>query len=351
MKWSFFFLLLLASTSMSQTENNASKIDALFQEFDHPDVPGAAVMVIQNGKSIYEKAYGLADLKAKTPCTLQTNFRLASLTKEFTAMAILILVERKQLQLEDPITKFFPEFPKYGQAITIRQLLNHRSGLLDYEDYIPDGTTLQLSDRNVLHILMKQDQTYFPPGTQFRYSNTGYAFLALIVEEVSGNTFPAFLEHNIFDPLQMTNTLAYVEGVSVVPNRAFGYAKEGNGFAFSDQSLTSAVLGDGGIYSSVVDLFKWDQALYTKKLISEKMLKLAFTPASSSTDMPESGYGFGWYVSKYRGTNYLWHYGSTSGFSTRIERFPDKKFSVIVLTNRKDAEISEIARKIADLYF
>ncbi|HET6267280.1 MAG TPA: serine hydrolase domain-containing protein [Acidobacteriota bacterium] len=327
------------------------KIDALFQDFDHPDTPGAAVMVIQNGVILYEKGYGLADLSTKTACSVHTNFRLASLTKEFTAMAIMMLIEKHQISLDDPITKFFPEFPKYGVNITIQQLLNHRSGLLDYEDYIPQGTTIQLSDRDVLHILMQQDKTYFAPGTQFRYSNTGYSFLALIVEVASGQTFPAFLKQHIFDPLQMKQTLAYVQGVSAVPNRAMGYVKEGDQFKPSDQSLTSAVLGDGGIYTSVEDLYNWDQALYTEKLVSKKMLDQAFTSASSSTDFPDSGYGFGWYVSKYRDTNYLWHYGSTCGFSTHIDRFPEKKFTVIVLTNRRDAEISDIARKIADLYF
>lgn len=336
---------------MSQTDDKSSKIDAMFEAFAQPDVPGASVMVIQDGKVLYAKAFGLSNLPEKTSCFTETNFRLASLTKEFTAMSILMLAEKNQLSLDDPIIKFFPEFPDYGKEITIRQILNHRSGLLDYEDYMPADLTIPLSDRNVLYILRQQNKTYFTPGSEFRYSNTGYAFLALIVEVVSGKTFAEFLKANIFDPLQMKNTLAYEAGLSKIPNRAFGYAKEGNTFVPSDQSLTSSVLGDGGVYSSVVDLYKWDQALYTEKLVSKKMLNQAFTPGSSTSDMEGSGYGFGWYIGKYHGTNNFWHYGSTCGFSTRIERFPDKHFTVIILTNRRDAEISEIARKIADLYF
>ena len=216
---------------------------------------------------------------------------------------------------------------------------------------MPKDLTIPLSDRNVLYILRQQSETYFPPGTQFRYSNTGYAFLSLIVEVVSGNTFADFLKRNIFEPLHMTGTLAYEAGISTIPNRAYGYAKEGAGFQPSDQSLTSSVLGDGGVYSSVDDLYKWDQALYTEKLVSKKMLQQAFTPVPVETDMPGSGYGFGWYVGKYRGTDYIWHYGSTCGFSTRIERFPEKKLTVIILTNRRDAQISDIGKQIADLYF
>jgi len=349
--WLLLILLCVSTLVSAQGKKGNPQIDQLFQEFDHPDTPGAAVMVIQNGVILYEKGYGLADMTIKTTCSVHTNFRLASLTKEFTAMAIMMLIEKHQLSLDDPITKFFPEFPKYGANITIQQLLNHRSGLLDYEDYIPQGTTIQLSDRDVLHILMQQDKTYFPPGTQFRYSNTGYAFLALIVEVVSGQPFPVFLKQHIFDPLGMAQSLAYVQGFAAVPNRAMGYVKEGDKFNPSDQSVTSAVLGDGGVYSSVEDLFNWDQALYTEKLVSKKMLDQAFTSASSSTDFPDSGYGFGWYVSKDRGTDYLWHYGSTCGFSTHIDRWREKHFTVIILTNRRDAAISDIARKIAGLYF
>src|SRR5262249_51348769 len=151
---------------------------------------------------------------------------------------------------------------------------------------------------------------------------------------------------NIFDPLGMTNSIAYVAGRSSVPNRAYGYANGTSGWELSDQSVTSAVLGDGGIYSSVADLFKWDQALYTEKLISRKMLTDAFTAHSSQSDFKGSGYGYGWYVDNFRETKRIWHYGSTCGFSTRINRFPDRRFTVVMLTNRRDAEISAIVEKL-----
>jgi CubicO group peptidase (beta-lactamase class C family) len=326
------------------------KIDALFADFNRSDAPGASVTVIQNGKVLLAKGYGLANVEEKIPCTPETNFRLASLTKQFTAMSILILADRKKLSLDEPLTAFFPEFPPYGKEITVRHLLGHTSGLIDYEDVIPAGTTIPVLDRDVLRLLLKQEKTYFAPGSKFRYSNSGYSLLSLIVEVRWGMPFAQFLQNNIFRPLKMSRSLAYEQGFAIVPNRAYGYSASGQGFTRTDQSLTSSVLGDGGIYTSVSDLFKWDQALYTTKLISAKWLKLAFTPGSLPTDFRNSHYGFGWYIGNYRGLKEIWHYGETRGFTTRIARFPEKKFTLVILTNRNDAKISDLPHKITDLY-
>jgi CubicO group peptidase (beta-lactamase class C family) len=340
-------MTLSAHAVLKGTDALMPKLDGLFREFNQPDAPGASVMIIQNGKVAFAKGYGLACVEGKVPCTPETNFRLASVTKQFTAMAVLILVERKQLSLNESLTDIFPEFPAYGQAITVRHLLTHTSGLLDYEDLIPKGTELPVLDRDVLRLLMKQDKTYFPPGSKYRYSNSAYSLLALAVEARSGSTFARFLEANLFRPLEMKHTLAYEEGLSVVPNRAYGYTSEGSGFKRTDQSLTSSVLGDGGIYSSVTDLYRWDQALYSDKLISRKLLKLAFTPGPP-TEHLDTGYGFGWFIGQYRGLREIWHSGNTIGFTTRIARFPDKKFTVIILTNRNEAKLAELPHRIAD---
>lgn len=347
----FAFLAIFSLSSRAMNQPNEKAIDTLLHDFDQPGSPGAAVMVVKEGKPVFAKGYGLADLEKKIPCATNTNFRLASVTKQFTAMSVLILAERGKLSLDDSIAKFFPEFPDYGKAITVRHVLTHSSGLPDYEDHIPPGTSIPLSDRDVLFILRQRAKGDFPPGSQFHYSNSGYSLLALLVENVSGKTFPAFLKKNIFEPLGMTDTVAYVAGISIVPHRAYGYAKGKNGWDFSDQSLTSAVLGDGGIYSSVTDLFKWDQALYTEKLVNRKMLADAFSVHSKKSDFDGSGYGYGWYVGRFRDTEHIWHYGSTCGFSTKIERFPGKKLSVIVLTNRRDANVSLIAEKLTELFW
>jgi CubicO group peptidase (beta-lactamase class C family) len=342
-------MTLLAQTLSAGTDPMTSKLDSLFQEFAEPDAPGASVIVIHKGKVLFAKAYGLADVEAGVPCSTNTNFRLASVSKQFTAMAVLILAERKKLSLDERLTDFFPEFPEYGTRITVRHLLNHTSGLIDYESVIPKGTTIPVLDQDVLRLLLAQDKTYFPPGTQYRYSNSAYALLALIVETRSGNTFARFLRENIFHPLGMRNTIAYEQGISSVPNRAFGYTLRSNRCERTDQSLTSSVLGDGGIYSSVSDLFKWDQALYGSKLVSRRLLQQAFTPGTG-TDKPETGYGFGWYISEHRGIKEVWHSGETCGFTTRLARFPEKKFTVIVLTNRRNAAIDTLPHRIADLY-
>ncbi|MBA2585289.1 MAG: beta-lactamase family protein [Chthoniobacterales bacterium] len=330
--------------------NEEETIDGLFKEFSGSSA-GAATLAIKEGQAVFAKAYGLANLAEKIPCSTSTNFRLASVTKQFTAMAIMILAERCKLSLDDKIAKFFLEFPDYGSEIRIRHLLTHTSGLLAYEEIMPPHTTIPLSDRDVLWILMQQDHLEFSPGKQFHYSNTGYSFLALIVEAASGQKFATFLEENIFQPLGMTNSIAYEPGISLVPNRAFGYAKRQEGFEFSDQNLTSAVLGDGGIYSSLADLYQWDQALYMEKLVCRKTLQQAFTMHAARSDFDGSGYGFGWYIGRHRGTERIWHYGSTCGFSTKIERFPQKQLTVIILTNRRDGEISDVPQKIADLYW
>lgn len=349
-------IVLLAFTTIILFSHDAlagsmtSKIDALFADFNRADAPGASVTVIQNGKVLLAKGYGLANVEEKIPCTPETNFRLASLTKQFTAMSIVILADRKELSLDESLTEFFPEFPGYGKQITVRHLLGHTSGLIDYEDVIPAGTTIPVLDRDVLRLLLKQDKTYFPPGSKFRYSNSGYSLLSLIVEVRSGMPFAQFLKKNIFQPLKMNNSLAYEQGFAVIPNRAYGYTASGQGFTRTDQSLTSSVLGDGGVYTSVSDLFKWDRALYTTKLVSAKWLELAFTPGSLPTDFPKSHYGFGWYIGEYRGLKEIWHYGETRGFTTRIARFPEKKFTLVILTNRNDAKISELPHKITDLY-
>ena len=342
-------MTLSAGTAAGVTDTLTPRVDGLFQDFHQAGSPGASVMVIKGGKVVLAKRYGLANVEERIPCGTNTNFRLASVTKQFTAMAVMMLAERGKLSFDERLTDFFPEFPAYGNQITLRHLLTHTSGLIDYEDVIPKGTEIPVLDCDVLRLLMQQDKTCFPPGTKYRYSNSAYALLALIVEARSGNTFARFLKENIFRPLKMRGTLAYEQGLSVVPNRAYGYSSEASSFKRTDQSLTSSVLGDGGIYSSVADLCQWDQALYTDKLVSRKMIKLAFTPGPA-TDHTDTGYGFGWYIGQYRGLREIWHSGTSLGFTTRIARFPEKKFAVIILTNRNEARIAEFPHRIANWY-
>ena len=343
-------LFLFAYNSAAQ--DYSSRIDSLFKKYDGKNVPGASVMIIKDGAVLYKRGYGLADLEANERITPSTCFRLASVTKQFTAMSIMILAERRKLSYENTLSDFFPDFPPAGKKITIRNLLNHVSGLIAYEDVMPESTMVPLLDRDVLELLKKKDSTYFPRGAEYRYSNSGYALLALMVEKVSGMSYAHFLRENIFTPLQMTSSVAYEKGISTVPHRAFGYSlrdsTDENSFIRTDQSMTSSVLGDGGIYSSTEDLFKWEQSLYTTTLVNAATLECAFTP-NVLPDGKNSEYGFGWRISTYRETRCIHHSGSTIGFRNEIQRYPEKHFAVIILTNRDEGDPGVLAYKIADI--
>ncbi len=318
-------------------------MEAFLMKYAGENTPGAAVMVIQQGRPVLIKTVGMADVAAQCPVTPQTNFRLASVTKQFTAMCILMLMESGELDYRTRLSDIFPDFPAYGQTITVENLLQHTAGLIDYESLIPDTATRQVWDRDVLQMMMAVDSTYFPPGTQYRYSNTGYALLAMVVEKLSGQSFAEFLHDRIFAPLKMNGTVCFREGLNEVPHRALGYTCAGDSVALSDQSPTSAVWGDGGIYSSLDDLFKWDQALYGEQLVSATTLNRAFTPHLET-------YGYGWRIDTWRGHRRVHHSGSTSGFRNVLMRFPDDQLTVIILTNRREPSVSPLAEQIADLW-
>jgi len=349
MKKAILYLAWAPALLAQASDSREASVDALFAKYNRADVPGAAVTVIRSGKVLYRRGYGLADMEGHVAVTPATNFRLASVTKQFTAMAIMMLAERGKLSFDSPLTRFFPDYPAYGKQITVRNLLNHTSGLKAYEELMPAGQTAQVKDRDVLALLQQQSSGYFAPGSDWRYSNTGYAHLALIVEKASGMTFAAFLKKNIFGPLKMTGTVAFEEGISTVRNRAYGYSEKGGQFERTDQSPTSAVLGDGGIYSSVDDLFKWDQALYTTKLVSADTREQAWLPLVLPNGK-QTHYGFGWEIGEWHGLRTVRHGGSTIGFRTYILRVPDREFTVIVLINRTQAEPEEIANRIAEIY-
>lgn len=338
--------LILATTAACASGSNrrVSEIDLLMQRYDG-GVPGASLLVIRDGKPAIRKSWGLADVEAKIPTTPATNYRLASVTKQFTAAAILLLVQDGKIRPDDPIRRWLPSLPYAVDSVTISHLLTHMSGVVDYEDVMAPGTTTQLHDADVLRLLESQDTTYFKPGTSYRYSNSGYALLALVVERASGKTFATFLRNRIFTPVGMTNTVAFEDGVSVVSDRAFGYTMRNGTWTRKDQSTTSAVLGDGGMYSSIDDLAKWDTALNDSRLLTDESRRLAFTP-HTDTDDADVRYGFGWRITG----ETLWHSGETSGFRNVIVRYPARKLTVIILSNRDDPEPYKTALAIADVY-
>lgn len=337
--------LIVATFLMSITvgEGKEQKVDTLFSAYQGDNMPGASVLVIKGGKQVLIKSYGMADVEKSAAVRPETNFRLASITKQFTATCIMMLVEQGALSLDDTLADVFADFPQYGGSITLRHLLQHNSGLIDYESLIPDDFVGQVSDRAALASMYDVDTTYFKPGTEYRYSNTGYALLAMLIEDVSGMSFPEFLQENIFGPLGMDGTVAYQKGVSTVSNRAFGYTVDGDEVIESDQSTTSAVLGDGGIYTSAQDYYKWDQALYTEKLLSRDSLDKMWTGNFGD-------YGLGWRVDVRDGQTRLHHDGSTSGFRNYVIRYPDEQLTVLVLTNRRGPDVMPLAEALAEMY-
>lgn len=336
-------LVLLLCSLVACGGGKEARVDELFTAYSQPGMPGAAVLVVKDGERVLLRTYGLADVDNGIAIQPDTNFRLASLTKQFTATCIMMLVERGELSLDATLPEVFDGFPDYGSNIKIRNLLNHTSGLIDYEDLIPEGFEGQVSDRDALQSMYEVSETYFAPGSEYRYSNTAYAMLAVLIENISGMSFATFLEQNIFGPLGMDNSVAYQKGVSTVANRAYGYTVEDSAVQFSDQSTTSAVLGDGGIYTSVLDYFKWDQALYTEKLLPQSALQQMWTAGLGD-------YGFGWRVDTVDGHRRLHHDGSTSGFRNYIIRYPDDRMTVLVLTNRRGPDAMPLAEAVAATY-
>ena len=367
LKGGFGALLLgwmAASSVLASAQVSSSQIDAIFASLKSGNAPGAAVLVVRNGRPVFRRGYGVTDLRTMRPIDPRTNFRLASFTKQFTAACIMLLAHDRKLHYDDHLTDFFAEFPAYGKSITVRNLLNHTSGLEDYGELLmkqypdkPPEKVPQILDAGVLKLLEQQASGKFAPGSKWEYSNSGYAVLAMIVEKISGKSFGQFLQERIFTPLKMKNTLAYEKDKNEVTHRAFGHSKKGDGWQQTDQSPTSAVLGDGGIYTSLDDLSKWDRALREHTLLSAAEMQPALTPVQLSGDQPvmtfdgpNQTYGFGWFLDPYRGHQRMSHDGGTIGFRTTIQRFPDDKLTIIVLANRTDLDPEALALKVADLY-
>jgi CubicO group peptidase (beta-lactamase class C family) len=337
-------LITLLLAGCVRPDTRMQKVDALMQRYNG-DVPGASLLVVLDGVPVVHKAYGYADLEHGIMATPATDYRLASVSKQFTAAAILLLNEDGKLGLDDSIRHWLPELPQVDQPITLRQILCHTSGLVDYEDLMPPDATAQISDQGVLDLLAHSDKLYFTPGSAYRYSNSGYVLLGLVIERASGMTLPAFLKSRIFDKLGMTHTLMYEhDGGPEVPNRAFGYSEIDGHWTRTDQSPTSATRGDGGIYSSIDDLARWDAALYDDRLLSDASRKLAFSPHVKVTGEPyEASYGFGWRITG----DTLWHSGETMGFRNVIVRWPGRHLTVVLLSNRNDPEPYRTALAVA----
>ena len=323
-----------------------AQIDRLMQRYEG-NVPGASLLVLRDGEAVVSRGYGRSDLGQSVEAGPATNYRLASVSKQFTAAAILLLAQDGKLAIDDRARKWLPTLPPAAGAITLRQLLTHTSGLVDYEELMVEPYEGQILDAGVLALLEKEDRLYFLPGSAYRYSNSAYALLSLVVERVSGMAYPGYLRTRIFDPLEMHDTLAYVASGPQVPHRAWGHSEIDGRWQRTDQSSTSAVLGDGGIYSNIGDLAHWDAALYDDRLLSDASRALAFGPQVEVTgEGYQAKYGFGWRITG----DTLWHSGETIGFRNVIVRWPKQRLTVVILSNRNEPAPYATAMEIGALF-
>lgn len=353
-----FLGAFLTLAVQGQTEDKTAEVNSLITTQNFEKKPGAAVLVIENGKVAYQKGYGLADLKSGRAIAADTAFDLASVSKQFTAMAILQLAERGKLGLNDSLRKFYPEFPAYADKITIRHLLNHTSGLPDYiELFIKSGKIANERARggfeptgdDTIKLLAEQKEPLSATGEKWAYSNSGYVVLAKIVEKVSGMHYSQFVRKNIFEPLKMTQSIVYDETKPKIHNRAVSYQKKGESYEDVDYTPLNLIYGDGSINSTLEDLVKWDAALYTEKLIKTQTLRQAFTPGKINDGKP-TNYGFGWFVKQTPHGQELSHSGGWAGFRNFIVRYPEKKLTVVLLSNSAEFNPVQMGMKIARIF-
>ena len=320
-------------TGLSCSAQLADKLDSFFRRQPAGE-PGIALSIEKNGAVMYRNAKGLAEVATAVALDSQSNFRMASLTKQFTAMGILLLEKDHLLSLEDPIGKYLPELPPgVGNGVRIRHLLTHSSGILDYEALIPSAQTRQVLDADVLHLLEGHDSLYFAPGSRFRYSNSGFCLLALIIEKVTHQPFGQTIREKIFIPLHMDHSEVY-EADRSIPHRAVGYARDSSKrIIFSDQSVTSATKGDGGVYTSLVDYSRWTRALQENRLLRlAPILKRLRFPITGTMD---NYYGAGWFIIDAAPVA-LFHPGGTCGFTNFIIQLPGDEWSIVYFSNLAD---------------
>lgn len=333
------FLIIISGCKPSEKlvekkDDKQELINFLFQDYIG-EKPSASFIVIKDGKVKDCQSFGYADLENKILANCETNYRLGSVTKQFTAMGALILINQGKLSYDTKLTEVIPEFPEYGKDITIKDLLTHRSGLQPYNKLYPEESEKQLVDKDVLNLLIAQDSLLFPSNSRFRYSNSGYAVLAMIIERVSGKSFKEFMDKEIFEKTGMANSTIYLKDLPI-KNRAYGYKFNDTIYENKDQNTWSAIQGDGGIYSSVSDYVHWDNSLYDETLIKTELRKDAFSNWDENGKNDKDGYGFGWGIDIKNDKKYLIHSGSTTGFRSYSLRVPSEKITVVIYTNTTD---------------
>jgi len=341
-------LLFLASSAWGGDLH--SKLDRLFVRWDRSDSPGCALAVVKDGHIAYKKGYGMANLELDVPITPESVFYTGSVSKQFVAFCVALLAKQGKLSLEDDIRKYLPEMPDYGWPITIRHLLHHTGGIRDFLELesiagIPFGT---YHEQGALNLILRQKELNFRPGEENSYSNSGYFLLGVIVKRVSGKSLREFAEENIFKPLNMKNSRFHDDYNELIKKRATGYYDRGKG-EYRNFISTFDCVGSGGLFTSVEDLFLWDQNFYHHKAGGEDVIDLMHTRGVLN-DGKRLDYAFGLVIGEYRGLRIVEHGGSLGGYKADLLRFPDQRFSVILLSNLSSFDPSRLARQAADIY-
>ena len=326
-------------------------------QMDNLRVPGLSLAVIRNGRIIKAQGYGFADLQSNSRATSKTVYEIGSMTKQFTAVALMMLVEEGKIGLEDNLSQYFPEAPESWNRITIRHLLTHTSGIQNHVA-VPDymdifKTSVSGKESPTRAELLREFYKLpleFAPGETWAYDNTGYYLLGIIIEKASGKSYWQFLEEKIFEPLDMNST-RNTETRRLVPNRAAGYGWTENGWENRPVLAPFVGFSAGSLLSTVEDLAKWDTALDGEKLLKRSSLEQMWTPAGTSDGEPAAfDYGFGWFIEKYRGRRNILHSGGTPGFSSVMHRFADDRLTIIILTNHADKILDQMPLEIAGIY-
>ncbi|MGB8953248.1 MAG: serine hydrolase domain-containing protein [Candidatus Aminicenantales bacterium] len=349
---------LICIVSNSFADQNTEKVDALFKAWDTKDSPGCALAIIQDGKIIYKKGYGMANLEHNIPITPSSVFYIGSTSKQFVAMCIVLLARDGKLSLDDDIRKYVPEMPDYGTPVTIRNLIHHTSGIRDYLELV--GIIAGMSEERMdemigiyhqpdaLELITRQKELNFTPGEKFLYSNSCYLLLAEIIKRTSGKTLREYAHENIFEPLGMTNSHFHDDYAEPIKDRASGYypAKGGKFRLFMS---TFDCVGSGGLFTSVEDLFLWDQNFYHHKVGGKELIDQIHTRGHLSNG-EEIDYAFALMIGDYKGLKTVRHGGALGGYRAELLRFPEQRFSVICLSNLSSFNPSGMCDKVADIY-
>ena len=342
-------LLIVGLLSSAALAQSTDKVDDYAQGvMKERKIPGIALLVVQDNKVVLSKGYGFSNVELQVPVKPETVFQSGSMGKQFTAAAVMMLVEEGKIGLEDPLTKYFLEAPAAWKNVTVRQLLSHTGGFTDYPekfDFRRDRT-----ENEILKAIQAVPLAY-PPGTKWAYSNLGYATLGILIHRASGKFYGDFLQERVFGPLGMTTTRIISEE-DIIPNRAAGYRLVKG--QLKNQEWVSPTLNttaDGSLYFSILDLEKWDAALTQGKLLKKSSFDQMWTIAKLKDGKPNSGnYGFGWFLENIHGHPIIEHEGAWQGFNTSINRYVKDKLTVVVLTNLAACDPGDIAHHVAGLY-